>query len=217
MIIGVDEVNFSPSLAGDCVVCAYVASKKVRGVKDSKQLTSKQRLKLFEKLHETGSYSIVLATVNDINELGIYKARNLAIEFAIYKLIRKVRANDVYYQGSIEKVLIDGYFKKEWLNDLSVVLKIRYFGNYIPVECMVNGDELVYEISAASIVARVYADALFAGFGKFYPGYNLERCHGSPDKTMYKKLRESGPTPYHRTNYGLGWWEKIMAGKRRHR
>lgn len=214
MIIGVDENNFSPSIAGDCVVTAYVAKKKVRGVKDSKILTHKKRLELFGKLHEAGSYSIMPATVNDINEMGIYKARNLAIEFAIYKLIKKVRANDVYYQGSIDKVLIDGYFKKEWLNDLSTVLKIRYFGNYIPVECLVNGDKLVYEISAASIIGKVYVDSLFKGFGSFFPGYDLEKCHGSPSKKMYDKLRESGPTPYHRTNYGLGWWEKIMTGKR---
>lgn len=214
MIIGIDEVNFSPSLVGDCIICAYARKpgiRKVRGVKDSKQLTAKKRLGLFERLHKIGTYSIVLATVNDINELGIYKARNIAIEFAILKLIRKIKANNIYYQRIINKIIIDGYFKKQWLNDLSIVLKIRYFGNYIPVECLINGDQRIYEISAASIVAKVYMDALFQGFGSFYPGYRMEKNHGSPDKVMYEKLRKDGPTPYHRTNYGLKWWKKIMG------
>lgn len=215
MIIGVDEVNFSPSLAGDCVVCALVRcprTRKVPGVKDSKQLIREQKIKLFNQLQKRSLYSVVPATVNDINSMGIYLARNYAIQSAVNHLLIKLEQEEIY---QIEKIIIDGYFSKDWLSHYF----FEFIGNLsIPkggVECLVNGDQKVYEISAASIVARVYADALFSGFGEFYPGYNLEKCHGSPDKTMYAKLRESGPTPYHRTNYGLGWWEKIIKGKRR--
>lgn len=207
MIIGCDEVNFSPSLAGDCVICAYARRPelpKARGVKDSKLLTAEQRLKLFKKL-QRGTFTVVPATVNDINQIGIYKARNSAITSAINGILRKIQYSGRFPAEEM-KVIIDGYFSDSWLKSFRLLSGLW-------VECLVNGDQKIYEISAASIVARVYADALFAGFGQFYPGYDLEKCHGSPSKKMYAKLRESGPTPYHRTNYGRHWWEKIMGNR----
>ena len=214
MIIGVDENNFSPSLAGDCVVVALArrpGTKKVRGVKDSKQLTHKQRLALFGKLQETSCYSVVPATVNWINSDGIYWARNMAIvnsasALLLNKAILKTKVDEEI------RIIIDGPFSKTWMTTFSNSIRWGWTRN-IKVECLVNGDEKVYEISAASIIGRIYADALFAGFGQFYPGYRLERNHGSPDKLAYEKIRQSGPTPYHRTNYGKGWWEKIYRGE----
>lgn len=207
MIIGVDEVNFSPSLAGDCVVCALAAHKKIEGVKDSKQLTPGQRLKLFGELQENSYYSIAPATINDINQLGIYEARNLAIENSARSLVNKLKFFGQKFPIArrlieVEKIIIDGYFSKTW---------ILYFQSAIDIqtESIVDGDQKVYEISAASIVAKVYVDALFQGYGSFYPGYNLEINHGSPDEKIYEKIRKSGATPIHRQNYGLGWWKKI--------
>jgi len=201
-LIGIDEVNYSPSLAGDCVICALYALRRVRGVKDSKQLTHKQRLNLFGKLHYHSIYSIVPATVNSINSVGIYKARNYAIATAFENLYLQLLGMNI----KPEKAIIDGPFSKGWMN---------YFKSKIaiPVECMVNADEIIYQVSAASIVARIYADALFTGFGSFYPGYNIERNHGSPDKVMYEKIRKDGACPYMRVNYGQSWWKKIQEGK----
>ena len=202
MIIGIDECNYSPSLSGDCVVCALYPLKKVRGVKDSKLLTHKQRLKLFEKLQYNSIYTIAPATVNSINSIGIYKARNYAIASALESLYLQLLGMNI----KPEKAIIDGPFSKEWMN---------YFRSKVsvPVECMIDADEIVYQVSAASIVARIYADALFIGFGSFYPGYNLEKSHGSPDKVMYEKIRKDGACPYMRVNYGKSWWEKIRNGK----
>lgn len=205
MIIGIDENNFSPSIAGDCAVTAYATKKKIRGVKDSKQLSHEKRLELFAKLQDTGIYVVTLASVSDINRIGIYEARNFSIEAAASTLIKKL----IYHGIKGGEIIIDGKFSKEWINFYDYSL------HGWSVSAMINGDEKIYEISAASIIGKVYIDSLFQGFGAFYPGYDLEKCHGSPSKTMYAKLRESGPTPYHRTNYGLGWWEKIMKGERR--
>lgn len=212
MIIGIDENNFSPSLSGDCIVVSLTRKKGIRKIgeiKDSKQLTGSQRLMLFEKIQKTCHYSIALATVNDIADEGIYLARNYAIDSVIDKLVLKLWC--IYKKHPMEwikKIVIDGRFSVKWLH---------FFNNQKrpPVECLVNGDQKIYEISAASIVGRVYADALFAGFGSFYPGYRLEKNHGSPDKIAYKKIRESGPTPYHRTeNYAREWWKKIYGGEK---
>jgi len=142
------------------------------------------------------------ATVNSINSIGIYKARNYAIATALENLYLQLLGMNI----KSEKAIIDGPFSRAWVN---------YFRSKvaISVECMVNADEIVYEVSAASIVARIYADALFEGFGSFYPGYNLEKNHGSPDRVMYEKIRKDGACPYMRVNYGKSWWEKIRKGK----
>jgi len=174
----------------------------VRGVKDSKQLTHKQRLKLFGKLHYYSVYTIVPATVNSINSIGVYKARNYAIASALENLYLQLLGMNI----KPEKAVIDGPFSKEWMN---------YFRSKvaIPVECLIDADSKVYEVSAASIIGRIYMDSLFTGFGSFYPGYNLEKNHGSPDRVMYEKIRKDGACPYMRVNYGKSWWEKIRKGK----
>jgi len=185
------------------VVCALYQLKKVRGVKDSKLLTHKQRLKLFEKLQYNSIYTIVPATVNSINSVGIYKARNYAIASALEGLYLQLLEMNI----KPEKAVIDGPFSKEWMN---------YFRSKvsIPVGCMIDADEIVYQVSAASVVARIYADALFTGFGSFYPGYGFEHDHGSPSESHIEALRKRGPSPYHRTkNYAAKWWERIRKGK----
>jgi len=205
MIIGVDEVNFSPSIAGDCVVCALTpTNKRVPGVRDSKLLSPAQRLEVWPELQKHNIYSVTLATVQDISHIGVHLARNNAMIAAVRQLLDKLYAMQISTDKA--SVLLDGYFSAAALN-----LMRRKIG--IPVTCKTKADKGIYEVAAASIVAKIYVDALFGGFGAFYPGYNLETNHGSPDPVMYKQLRLRGPTPYHRVNYGQAWWERIMGEK----
>jgi len=201
--IGVDEVNFSPSIVGDCVVCALFPFEKVDGVKDSKMLSQKKRLELFGAIQETSLYVILPATVNQIINLNITQPRNEAIIWATKMLLELLKSRRI----SPEKVIIDGPFKGDFIERMKQETGIN-------IEAIVKADQIHYEVSAASIMAKVYVDALFEGFGYFYPGYNIEKNHGSPDRVMYQKLRECGPTPWHRTGvYGRQWWDKIMEAK----
>lgn len=209
MIIGVDEVNYSPSLVGDCVVCAFThkdGMRRVKRVKDSKLLTHDQRLKLFEKLQYRSMYSVIPVTVNDINDQGIYYSRNLGITHAVIRLYARMGGVGMVH-GKLDKIIVDGKFSEEWTE------YFKFIWLFNRVECMVDGDQKVYEVSCASIIAKVYMDALFQGFGSFYPGYRMEINHGSPDKKMYQKIREDGPTPYHRVGYGKEWWKKIYKNE----
>lgn len=203
MIIGVDECNFSPSLAGDCIVCSLFARERVEGVGDSKKIPKKRQLELFAELQSKSIYSVVPATVNAINIEGVYVARNRAIASSVGMLLMELKDQGI----ECEDIIIDGYWSQKWLQRLSLGWGHNYFA-----KGLIRGDSKVYEISAASIVARVYADALFEGWNAFYPDYRLNRNHGSPDQVMYAKIRESGPCPIHRTNYGKKWWNLIMRG-----
>ena len=72
MLAGVDESNYSPSLAGDCVVCALVRTGRiVEGATDSKKLSQKRRLELFAELQKESLYYVVPATPNSINVVNI--------------------------------------------------------------------------------------------------------------------------------------------------
>jgi ribonuclease HII len=217
VIIGVDEVNFSPSLAGDCVVVALVQKgRKVQGVRDSKQTTLKERLRLFARLQKECWYSIALASVNDIRNAGVYDARNLAISEALDSLLSRI----IVYRQALKfyrwrnamnrlddiRIIIDGRLSAEIKEALA-----RRIANACRIDGLIKADEIVYEVSAASIVAKVYVDALFAGFGAFWPGYGLEHDHGSPSAAHKNALRRLGPSPYHRTGvYGRAWWERIL-------
>jgi len=206
MLIGVDEVNYSPSLAGDCVVCALLALpgfEKVDGVKDSKQTTHNERLRLFRGLQGRSLYAIVPATVNAINNIGIHQPRLAAMAMAIRMLLWEAGEKGLNIGLSQGKAILDGPFSERALH------KIRYGAGWARIEGLVNADETVYEVSAASIVAKVYVDAMFEGFGKFWPGFRMEINHGSPDKIAYAKICRVGASPWHRTGYGKKWWEAI--------
>lgn len=210
IILGVDEVNFSPSLACECVVCCYYnpTGQKIKGVTDSKKVPKVTQRRLFKDLINEGIFTVSLATVNSIDHVGIYVARNYAIISAVQEMLLELEHLDVPLNDV--EVILDGKWSKQWLE----IFKTE---TGIPFKGVIHGDALIYEISCASIVARVYADMLFEGYDKFWKGYNLNHNHGSPDPIMYKKLRSSGPSPAFRTKgYAEKWWARIMAGKQKH-
>lgn len=174
--VGVDEVNYSPSIAGDCLVAACCLLKKPPEglVRDSKQTTEKQRLRAFKWLQYNSLYIVELAAVNHLEKLGIYKARNQAMWRAIAGLI------DI--MGDIDTVVIDGL--ESWRPSFFMhqPLSIRY--GLLPyrfkLEFVKDGDETIPSISAASIIAKIYCDALFYGWAKYYPEFSMMKSdHGA--------------------------------------
>ena len=207
IVLGVDECNFSPSLAGDCVVCCYYnpTGTHIKGVKDSKVVAKVTQRRLFKELTDIGIFTVVPATVNSIDNIGIYNARNYAVIGAVQMMLMELDHMDVSLDGA--RVLLDGYWSQTWLNFFKEETGIQFRG-------IIGGDAKIYEISCASIVARVYIDALFEGYNHFWNGYNVNKNHGSPDKIMFRKLRKYGPSPIFRTkNYAPEWWRKIMSGE----
>ena len=71
----------------------------------------------------------------------------------------------------------------------------------LPQRAIVHGDALVLSIAAASVVAKVYRDALLAGCAEDYPGYGFERHKGYGTPQHRQALRERGPCPLHRRSF----------------
>ena len=84
------------------------------------------------------------------------------------------------------KVLIDGTHKPD-LN--------------IDTQTIIGGDSLIDEISAASIVAKVYRDNLMIEFDKQYPKYGFLSHKGYGTKAHKAAILKYGPTSIHRMTF----------------
>jgi ribonuclease HII len=65
----------------------------------------------------------------------------------------------------------------------------------------VRADALVPEVSAASILAKTWRDALMSDFDQLYPGYGLAQHQGYPTAAHRATLARLGPSPIHRLSY----------------
>ncbi len=176
-IAGIDEVGRGP-LAGPVVACAVVIPDhfECKLIKDSKLLSSKQRLEAYECLRRHAiSYGIGIVYEQDIDRFNIRNATKLAMEKALALL-----------NYTVKIVLIDGDMKID---------------TDIPQKTIISGDRLCLSISAASIIAKVYRDSLMAGYAKKYPQYNFLKNKGYGTKEHVKAIVENGPCPIHRKTF----------------
>jgi len=178
MIAGVDEVGRGP-LAGPVVTAAVILSPDdpyLGQYRDSKRVAEKKRLKLYHHIRKHAvAYSVTLASIEEIDELNILHATMLSMR-------RSVDGLSVVPS----KVLVDG----NRVPDLTV-----------PAEAIIGGDDLVQEIAAASIVAKVVRDRLMQRLDSQFPGYNFSKHKGYGTKVHMDALNLLGPSPVHRKSF----------------
>ena len=71
----------------------------------------------------------------------------------------------------------------------------------IPQRTVIGGDDLHVEISAASILAKVWRDRIMTMLDNRYPGYGLATHAGYPTKAHREAVRTQGPSPIHRATF----------------
>lgn len=195
--IGIDEAGRWPWF-GPVVAVALAFSlenppeKKIIGeLNDSKKLTAKKREKLFQKLIEFSLWNnpsvfFWIWEVDNylIDEINIKKATREAMRRAIVDIKRKING------WAIESVLIDG-------NDKFTFCELEKPPIYI-----VEWDSKVSEISAASIIAKVWRDKLLDTYALLYPNLKLESHKGYGTKAHQLALSQtSDVTSFHRISY----------------
>tara|TARA_B100000963_G_scaffold295595_1_gene266584 strand:- start:2272 stop:2832 length:561 start_codon:yes stop_codon:yes gene_type:complete len=175
-LVGADEVGRG-SLFGPVIAAAVIlGSYKNSGLKDSKKLSEKKRISLFNDIKKNAKrVSIGEATVEEIDSLNIKEASLLAMKRAILGL--KVK--------NIE-VIVDGID----------IPKIKF-----PCKAIIKADNKISEVMAASIVAKIFRDNLMIDFSKKYPNFSLEKNKGYPTKEHLNILKSLGPTEYHRKSF----------------
>ena len=182
LMAGVDEAGRGP-LAGPVVASAVILNPDapIDGLADSKKLTAKRRQELAEiiKAHSL-AWSVAWADPAEIDEINILAATMLAMRRAIGNL-----------SVTPSRVQIDG----NRLPDL------EFDGQRMVGEAIVGGDDLVPEISAASIIAKTTRDRMMVALDKIYPCYGFARHKGYGTELHRERLREFGPCREHRQTF----------------
>ena len=182
---GVDEVGRG-CLAGPVVSAAVVLKKGInlKLLKDSKKITFRKRENISEHIKENSYFAVGLATVEEIFKLNILHASLLSMKRAINQLMIKP-----------DITLIDGNFAPAGIKNYRTII---------------NGDEKVKAISAASIIAKVYRDRLMIKLSKKFSNYAWDRNFGYGTKAHLKGLKKFGITAHHRK--GFKPIHKILSG-----
>ena len=207
IVIGIDEAGRGP-LAGPVTAAAValgsakfrIQKSEIRNLRDSKKLTSKRREEFYEILthHPRIKWAAASVGPKEIDRIDIAKATNLAGKRAFKKLISKIKSAKVpqrplwnFSRGNSRNrskifVLLDGslFFKSEF-----------------PRETIVKGDEKIWSIAAASVIAKVTRDRKMRRLAKKFPAYGLEIHKGYGTRLHYQKLKKCGPSEIHRKSF----------------
>lgn len=176
-VAGVDEAGRGP-LAGDVFAAAVILdpARPIQGLADSKALTAMRRDALALEIREKAlSWSIAIATVEEIDRLNILQATLLAMRRAVEGL---------HIQP--ELALVDG--------NQSPRLACR-------VQTVVKGDALVQAISAASILAKTARDHDLLRLHALYPDYAFDQHKGYGTALHMSRLKQFGPCAVHRRSF----------------
>ena len=173
---GVDEVGRG-CLAGPVVSAAVILKKtiNIKLIKDSKKIPFKKRIEIAEHIKLNSTYAIGVASVEEILKLNILQAALLSMKRAIDKL-------SIYP----ELVLIDGNFAPKGIKKYKTII---------------NGDEKVKCISAASIIAKVYRDDLMIKLSEKFSNYAWDSNFGYGTKAHLDGLKKFGITAHHRKGF----------------
>jgi ribonuclease HII len=177
-----DEAGRGP-LAGPvvaaCVVCRpdFSICEKLEGVKDSKKLSEKKREELFEYIiDEFCAVGLGICDQDTIDRINILEASFLAMKKAISSLKEKA---DFY--------LLDGKFPIK--------------NTSIRQQPIIKGDDKVFSIASASIIAKVTRDRLMREYHERWPAYGFDKHKGYGTKAHISALAEYGPCEIHRRSF----------------
>ena len=173
---GVDEVGRG-CLAGPVVSAAVVLKKSINLnlLKDSKKISFNKREEVSEHIKKNSYYALGIASVEEILNLNILQASLLSMKRAIEKLEIKPGIT-----------LIDGNFAPKGLKNYKTII---------------NGDEKIKVISAASIIAKVYRDKFMIRLSKKFSNYAWDRNFGYGTKAHFEGLKKFGVTSHHRKGF----------------
>ena len=178
-VAGLDEVGRGP-LAGPVVAAAVVLpqnAKIIAGLRDSKQMTARQRDRVAAVIRDTAAaWAVGAASPREIDRLNILGATALAMRRALSLLSQ-----------APDHVLVDGNPFPE--------LRCEH-------EAIVKGDATCLSIAAASVLAKQARDRLMILLASRFPAFGWERNMGYGTAEHLAAIEANGPTPHHRRSFG---------------
>ena len=177
IVCGVDEAGRGP-LAGPVFAAAVILDPRypIDGLRDSKKLTEAKRDALAPLIRQHAlAWAVAECSHTEIDTINILQATMLAMRRAV-----------------------------EALSMVPTVALID--GNRVPVmnvrgHAIVEGDDKVHAISAASILAKTMRDAAMVALHATYPQYGFDQHKGYSTAMHLERLQLHGVSPVHRRSF----------------
>jgi ribonuclease HII len=179
-VAGVDEAGRG-ALAGPMLAAAVILPDgfDLDGIRDSKQLSPKQRDEAFARIHAGACVAVVKATPAAIDKRGLHRC-NIA-------LLREAACD---LAPEPDYVLTDGFAPPRMP---------------FPTLAVKKGDAVSASIAAASIIAKVTRDRIMDELHRRYPEYGFDANKGYGTGDHLDALQRLGPTGVHRLSFaGVG-------------
>ena len=178
-IAGVDEAGRG-ACAGPLVIASVILkdihSPRLTKLRDSKELSERQREELFPIIHEEAlAISVIRVEPTEIDKRGVHAANLDGMRRAVQSL--EIAPN---------YVITDGY---------------QIEGMVAPNLAIWKGDQIAPTISAASVIAKVTRDRLMVELDDKYPGYGLAKHKGYITAAHTAAIKRLGVTDIHRKSY----------------
>jgi len=178
---GVDEAGrgawAGPVSAGAVILPPDPAVlERLVGVRDSKQMTARQRGAWAEHIRkEAAAWGVGFASAVEIDALGILPATRLAMQRALAAL-----------NIPPQHLLIDA---------------VRLRSVPLPQTCLIRGDATCLSIAAASVLAKTARDALLTALETEFPGYGFAQHKGYGTEEHREAILKLGRSAVHRDSF----------------
>ncbi len=177
VVCGIDEAGRGP-LAGPVFAAAVVLPENYSHpvLNDSKKLSEKKRDAVYDDIIKDAiSYSVGIATEEEIDEINILNATFLAMKRAVDGL--NIKPDFAYIDGN------------------------QYPKTGVKEETIVKGDGKCISVAAASIIAKVSRDRFMLEIDKQYPEYQFSKHKGYGTKLHYEMIEKYGVSKVHRRSF----------------
>jgi ribonuclease HII len=178
-LAGVDEAGRG-ACAGPLVIASVILhdpfAEDLAAVRDSKDVSEKERENLFELLVEkAAAISTIIVPPAEVDERGVHAA-NLD---GMRRAVQGLSITPAY-------VLTDGYA----IDGLGIANLAVW-----------KGDQVAHCISAASIIAKVTRDRIMRELDVHYPDYGFDKHKGYITAAHTTALNQHGPCIEHRQSF----------------
>lgn len=186
-VLGVDEAGrgaWAGPVVAACVV--WTGKNPLKNIlRDSKKMNAQMRDITYEEILQLAkkwklSYGVGIIPNTVIDTVGIREANRLAMSEAL----SQVQNNGTY------RLLIDG--RDNYIFDIVDLSQPEY---------IVRGDDIVPQIMAASIVAKVTRDRIMMEYGRLFPWYWFEKHKWYGTDLHQKTLKTNWISEIHRKSY----------------
>ena len=179
-LIGIDEVGRG-CLAGPVYAAAVIfnCETDIHLYQDSKKLKEIQRIELAASIRQHHQFAIGIASVEEVDRVNIRQATFLAMRRAVAGLKLK---------DQTATLLVDG---RDTIPNLEGFKQVA----------IIQGDDQVRLIAAASIVAKVARDKFMSELAQSFKDYGFEKHKGYGTLFHRQQIQKHGPTVWHRQTF----------------